>query len=207
MFAASKALPSIGRRYDPPALNGEEKIVYIKVINTNLGISTLWSLEKFEEKLAGMRDLYHFVVLTSHIAAAANRGAPWQYCLDGQRVNLDHFPPPTAIKPEKCSFHLYRGRNSLSRQTSGLLIGKVHTDTFVPSTVFSSVCKQLVTTEVESLSKDYHSQDVVLHLLTDLHEVLTSSHDVIQSNEALQKSNVSDQSCVKQKPAAAVLNG
>lgn len=50
-------------RYDPLALNGEEKDVHIKVSNTNLGISTLWSLEKFEGKLAGMRELYHVSLL------------------------------------------------------------------------------------------------------------------------------------------------
>ncbi|XP_077139672.1 kinesin-like protein KIF14 isoform X1 [Ranitomeya variabilis] len=160
-------------RYDPPSLNGEEKIVYIKVINTNLGISTLWSLEKFEEKLAGMRDLYHGFLDSSGDYLFYDPADTWE----------------VELKPQSPK----RGRNSLSRQTSGLLIGKVHTDTFVPSTVFSSVCKQLVTTEVESLSKDYHSHDVVLHLLTDLHEVLTSSHEVIQANEALEPSDVNIQ--------------
>ncbi|XP_044124955.1 kinesin-like protein KIF14 [Bufo gargarizans] len=164
---------TIFSRYDPPALNGEEKTVYIKVSNTNLGISTLWGLEKFEEKLAGMRELYHGLLDSSGDELFYDPADTWEVEL-GQ-------PSPK------------RGRSSLSRQTSGLLIGKVHTDTFVPSTIFSAVCKKLVTSEVEILGKEDYSQDLVLQLLTDLYEILSSSNDVIQAYEQLELGDVSIQ--------------
>ncbi|KAM3912051.1 kinesin-like protein KIF14 [Leptodactylus fuscus] len=156
---------TIFSRYDPPALNGEEKVVYIKVSNTNLGISTLWDLEKFEEKLAGMRELYHGLLDCSGDDLFYDPADTWE-------VELKQPSPKRQV-----------GRTSLSRQTSGILIGKVHTDTFVPSTIFSAVCKQLVTSEVEILGKDDHCLGLFLQLLADLHDILTSSNDVIQAYE------------------------
>ncbi|KAM4020239.1 kinesin-like protein KIF14 isoform 1-T1 [Anomaloglossus baeobatrachus] len=164
--AISKSLnkQTILSRYDPPALNGEEKVVCIKVSNTNLGMATLWSLGKFEEKLAGMRDLYRGFLDSSGDYLFYDPADTWE-------VEVKQ-PSPK------------RGRNSLSRQTSGLLMGKVHTDTIVPSAIFSSVCKQMVTSEAEILGRDNHSPDLVFRLLTDLHEILTSSKDVVQAYEA-----------------------
>ncbi|XP_056410385.1 kinesin-like protein KIF14 isoform X2 [Hyla sarda] len=93
-------------RYDLPALNGEEKAVYIKVSNTNLGISTMWSLEKFEEKLEGMRELYNGL-------------------LDSSGDDLFYDPADTwEGEIKQPSPKRKQGRSSLSRQTSGLLIGK-----------------------------------------------------------------------------------
>uniref|UniRef100_A0A8C3IYY5 Kinesin-like protein KIF14 n=1 Tax=Chrysemys picta bellii TaxID=8478 RepID=A0A8C3IYY5_CHRPI len=45
-------------RYDLPAMNGEPTTVCIRVTNTKLGICTLWNLEKFEERLVSMREMY-----------------------------------------------------------------------------------------------------------------------------------------------------
>ncbi|XP_075042159.1 kinesin-like protein KIF14 [Mixophyes fleayi] len=159
-------------RYDPPTLNGEEKAVYIKVSNTNLGISTMWNLEKFEEKLACMRELY-------------------QGCFDTSGDELFYDPTDT-WEVESKQPSPKRGRNSLSRQTSGLLVGKVPTDTFITSSTFSSVCKQLVTSEVELLGKEECSQGLILQLLTDLHEISTSSN-VLQTYEQQELGDVNIQ--------------
>ncbi|KAG8554262.1 hypothetical protein GDO81_003736 [Engystomops pustulosus] len=163
---------TIFSRYDPPALSGEEKAVYIKVFNTNLGISTLWDIEKFEERMAGIIELYHGFS-------------------DGSGVDLFYDPSDT-WEVEMKQPSPKRGRNSLSRQTSGLLIGKVYPDVSVPSTIFS-LCKQLVTSEAGALGKDDCSQGLVLQMLTDLHEILVSSNDVIQAYEQLESGDVSVQ--------------
>ncbi|XP_069800065.1 kinesin-like protein KIF14 [Dendropsophus ebraccatus] len=173
--AISKSLnkQTVFSRYDPPALNGEEKAVCIKVSNTNLGIATMWSLEKFEEKLEGMRELYHGLLDSSGDDLFYDPADTWEGELKQQSPK--------------------RGRASLSRQTSGLLIGKVHTDTFVPSTTFSSFCKQLVTSEIDILGKEDHPQGLVLLMLIGLHEILCSSNDVIQAYEQLDLDDVSIQ--------------
>ncbi|XP_017944894.1 kinesin-like protein KIF14 isoform X2 [Xenopus tropicalis] len=153
-------------RYDLPVLSGEEQAVYVRVTNTKLGISTMWSQGKFEEKLVCMRELY-------------------QGSFEGNADDLFYDPTDT-WEAESKQPSPKRTRNSLSRQTSGLLLGKVPTDVAVSSATFSSVCKQLVISEAELLGKEKDFPGLILQLLTHLHEVWTSTNDVLLGYEQLE---------------------
>ncbi|XP_018085047.1 kinesin-like protein KIF14 isoform X1 [Xenopus laevis] len=153
-------------RYDLPVLSGEEQAVYVRVTNTKLGISTMWSQEKFEEKLVCMRELY-------------------QGSFEGNADDLFYDPTDT-WEAESKQPSPKRTRNSLSRQTSGLLLGKVPTDVAVPSATFSSVCKQLVISEAELLGKEEDFPGLILQLLLLLHKVWASSNDVLMAYEQLE---------------------
>ncbi|XP_065428667.1 kinesin-like protein KIF14 isoform X4 [Chrysemys picta bellii] len=95
-------------RYDLPAMNGEPTTVCIRVTNTKLGICTLWNLEKFEERLVSMREMYQ--------GSYDGNGDSLFYDLTGTWEAVVKPPSPS------------RGRSPLSRQTSGKLLGKVSDD-------------------------------------------------------------------------------
>ncbi|XP_065428668.1 kinesin-like protein KIF14 isoform X5 [Chrysemys picta bellii] len=93
-------------RYDLPAMNGEPTTVCIRVTNTKLGICTLWNLEKFEERLVSMREMYQ--------GSYDGNGDSLFYDLTGTWEAVVKPPSPS--------------RSPLSRQTSGKLLGKVSDD-------------------------------------------------------------------------------
>ena len=47
-------------------VTGDETQIIIKVHNTKLGISTFWSMAKFENRLVQMRDLYNNVSIQTN---------------------------------------------------------------------------------------------------------------------------------------------
>ncbi|KAG8447859.1 hypothetical protein GDO86_015098 [Hymenochirus boettgeri] len=157
-------------RYDLPVLSGEEQTVYIRVTNAKLHISTMWSQEKFEEKLACMRELYQ--------GSFESNGDDLFY------DPTDMWEADTKAPSPK------RTRNSLSRQTSGLLLGKVATEVCFPSATLSSVYKQLVISEVELLCKREESQGLILHLLSYLNEVWATCNDVAMENEKIESGDL-----------------
>ncbi|KAG6938220.1 kinesin family member 14 [Chelydra serpentina] len=154
---------TIFSRYDLPAMDGEPTTVCIQVTNTKLGICTLWNLEKFEEKLVSMREMYQ--------GSYDGNGESLFYDLTGTWEAVVKPPSPN------------RGRSLLSRQTSGKLLGKVLLDAPVQNASCAAVCKLLIGSAMEALGKEGESGSLLLKMLLDLKAVLDSSAAIAQACE------------------------
>nr|XP_023964756.1 kinesin-like protein KIF14 [Chrysemys picta bellii] len=150
-------------RYDLPAMNGEPTTVCIRVTNTKLGICTLWNLEKFEERLVSMREMYQ--------GSYDGNGDSLFYDLTGTWEAVVKPPSPS------------RGRSPLSRQTSGKLLGKAPLDAPVQNASCAAVCKMLIDSAMEALGKEEESGSLLLKMLLDLKAVLDSSAAIAQACE------------------------
>ncbi|XP_030063819.1 kinesin-like protein KIF14 [Microcaecilia unicolor] len=166
-------------RYDLPAIDGETTTVCVRVTNTKLGISTLWSSDKFENKLVSMRELY-------------------QGSFEGSGDDLFYDPNDTweaEVKPPSPN-----RRHSLSRQTSEKLLGKVSMDMPAFDSSCAAICKQMVSSTLEAFVKEGESSSPVLKLLTDLQTVMSSSAHVSQVYQQLDESTSNVASDVSIQP-------
>ncbi|XP_043914068.1 kinesin-like protein KIF14 [Protopterus annectens] len=149
-------------RYEAPAIMDEPPILYVQVTNMKLGIFTLWSPEKFEEKLISMRELYQ--------GTSDDNGDVFFDPSDKWEADV-RSPSPTK-----------RSRYSLSRQKSGQFLRKVSGEAIpaLDNTSCLSACKQWVSLAVEDLDKKLLSSNLIDLILACLQLVMDSSKELAE---------------------------
>uniref|UniRef100_A0A8W4FLM9 Kinesin-like protein KIF14 n=1 Tax=Sus scrofa TaxID=9823 RepID=A0A8W4FLM9_PIG len=130
---------------------GSSSDTYIQVRNLQLGISTVWSLEKFESKLAAMKELYE-----SH----GDNRTDDAFC-DPE----DEWEPDITNVPAS-SFSRRRSRSLMkNRRVSGCLQGlearsaqdlRSSAESFLPG-----VCKELIGSSLELLGQSYDEENTM----------------------------------------------
>ncbi|XP_066569005.1 kinesin-like protein KIF14 [Amia ocellicauda] len=156
-------------RYETVSVE-EVPAVNVRVTNKKLGISTLWSLQKFEGKLVSMRELY-------------------QGKYEGNEDVLFYDPSDTWDKEVQANSPRRR-RSSLGRQLSEQLMIKVFQDE-APAVGAGCViaCKRLIQCVVEGLQKQWEATTLTDQLLLDLQAVIDSIKIIAESYTQLQENS------------------
>ncbi|XP_075384866.1 kinesin-like protein KIF14 [Tenrec ecaudatus] len=159
-------------RHDVSDKGSCETPVQVQVRNLQLGISTFWSLEKFESKLAAMKELYE--------SNGSNRGED-VFCDPGDEWEPDLTTAPTSSFSKRRSRSLMKNRrisgclhdiqvhpiqNLHSSRSSGLMEK--------PSTIYSSsaesflpgICKELIGSSLDFLGQSYDEEKTMADTLT-----------------------------------------
>ncbi|XP_004699844.1 kinesin-like protein KIF14 [Echinops telfairi] len=159
-------------RHDVSDKGSSETPVQVQVRNLQLGISTFWSLEKFESKLAAMKELYE--------SNGSNRGED-VFCDAGDEWE------PDLTTASASSFSKRRSRSLMkNRRISGCLHDiQVHPTQSLhssrssglmekPSTIYSNsaesflpgICRELIGSSLDFLGQSYDEEETTADTLT-----------------------------------------
>ncbi|XP_007939289.1 kinesin-like protein KIF14 [Orycteropus afer afer] len=159
-------------RHDVSDKGSSEALVQVQVRNLQLGISTFWSLEKFESKLAAMKELYE--------SNGNNRGED-AFCDPEDEWEPDITNAPVSSLSKRRSRSLMKNRrisgclhdiqvhpiqNLHSSHSSGLMeksstIYSNSTESFLPG-----ICKELIGSSLGFLGQSYDEEKTMADSLT-----------------------------------------
>nr|XP_033772563.1 kinesin-like protein KIF14 [Geotrypetes seraphini]XP_033772564.1 kinesin-like protein KIF14 [Geotrypetes seraphini]XP_033772565.1 kinesin-like protein KIF14 [Geotrypetes seraphini] len=142
--------------------------VQVQVRNTRLGISTFWSLEKFEDKLAAMKELYENDTSSKDDDVFYDPADQWEPDITNTSISsFSRRRSRSLLKNRRISGCLYEIRvhpiQSLQTSHSGGLMNKSSSVTDKSSSVTSDsseaflpgICKDLIGSALEMLGRSY----------------------------------------------------
>nr|XP_005997779.2 PREDICTED: kinesin-like protein KIF14 isoform X2 [Latimeria chalumnae] len=167
-------------RYEPSDKENLAPGTQIRVQNTKLGITTFWTLETFESKLAAMRELIEGNTSSRDDDVFYDPGDEWEPDLSTSSVSLfSRRRSRSLMKNRRISSCLYEIQEhsiqSLqSSHSSGLMNKSKRVCSSVSETVLPDICKELMGLALESLERNSGTQESIAdRVLTDLMTIHT----------------------------------
>ncbi|XP_006834225.1 PREDICTED: kinesin-like protein KIF14 [Chrysochloris asiatica] len=160
-------------RHDASDNESSEASVEVQVRNLRLGISTFWSLEKFESKLAAMKELYE--------SNGSNRGED-VFCDPEDDWEPDITNAPASSFSKRRSRSLMKNRrisgclhdiqvplikNLISSHSSGLMEKSSTICSNSPESFLPGICKELIGSSLDFLGQSFNEEKTMADSLID----------------------------------------
>ncbi|MEQ2217841.1 Kinesin-like protein kif14, partial [Xenoophorus captivus] len=178
--------------------NTQQGGIQVRVQNTKLGISTFWSLDKFQNNMAAMRELEQGDSTSKDDDVFYDPNDEWEQDISASSASTSSFSrrrSRSLLKTKRISGRLYEIRvhpiQSLtnSSQSAGLMCGAVrppsnHTSTTEPAV--PRICKDLIGRSVSRLGSCSETEETLAdRLMSDLNLVYTAVQTISDLYEGL----------------------
>ncbi|KAM4738851.1 kinesin-like protein KIF14 [Anableps anableps] len=178
--------------------NTQQSGLQVRVQNTKLGISTFWSLDKFQNNMAVMRELEQGDSTSKDDDVFYDPDDEWEQDISASSASTSSFSrrrSRSLLKTKRISGRLYEIRVhpiqslTISSQSAGLICGAVkppsnHTSTTEPAV--PSICKELIGRSVARLRSCSETEETLAdRLMSDLNLVYTAVQTISDLYEGL----------------------
>uniref|UniRef100_A0A8D1V7R1 Kinesin-like protein KIF14 n=1 Tax=Sus scrofa TaxID=9823 RepID=A0A8D1V7R1_PIG len=146
---------------------GSSSDTYIQVRNLQLGISTVWSLEKFESKLAAMKELYESHGDNRSDDAFCDPEDEWEPDITNVPASSFSRRRSRSLMKNRRVSGCLQGLEARSAQDlrcshpAGVLGNSSHVSPASPESFLPGVCKELIGSSLELLGQNYDEENTM----------------------------------------------